>query len=224
MSTSNVCQRCRTGQHRHSLFTDQSPEVHAGQARAGDPAECPYLAALNPATGCDCGWRGGVEYPADATPIPPAEPAPGTLPVTVTDPAYTPTRAHAHDAGLDLTAALDLPSTWLVPGETTVIDTGVAVAIPPGHVGLIALRSSLGRAGVQLVNGVGIIDAGYRGQIKVILTVVGEDYRLDRGDRIAQLLLLPILLPTVTVVDHLPPSPDGRGEDGFGSTGRGGAA
>ncbi len=99
--------------------------------------------------------------------------------------------------------------------------TGVAVAVPPGCVGLVHARSGLAaRAGVGIVNAPGTIDAGYRGEIKVIL--VNMDRRqpvtLTRGDRIAQLVVQRVETVTVTEVAELPPSP--RGEDGFGSSGR----
>lgn len=130
-----------------------------------------------------------------------------------------PSRAHAHDAGIDLTASKRV---WIEPGEVTVVPTGVRVAIPSGHVGLIMLRSSLaaGRA-LALANGVGVIDAGYRGEIGIPLaTWEPSPERIEAGERIAQLLVVPIVTPAVEWVDELPPSEDGRGTGGFGSTGR----
>ncbi|WP_353107886.1 dUTP diphosphatase [Gordonia sp. (in: high G+C Gram-positive bacteria)] len=142
-----------------------------------------------------------------------------TLPVKlVDDRATTPTRAHANDAGLDLYASR---SRHLEPGEVTGIPLGVAVAVPEGHVGLLAVRSSLGRKGVTMANGVGVIDAGYRGELIALLAAIDDDPPpIIAGDRIAQLLVVPIVTPAVEVVDVLPESSDGRGSAGFGSTGR----
>lgn len=133
-------------------------------------------------------------------------------------PAGEPTRARKHqwDAGLDLYAA---ESAWLARGQVVKVGTGISVAIPEACVGLVVLRSSAGAKGIQLANSVGVIDAGYRGEISLLLTVIGEDYRVQVGDRIAQLLVLPCLLPTPVFVDDLPESGDGRGTGGFGSTG-----
>ena len=127
-----------------------------------------------------------------------------------------PERAHHDDAGIDLRARED---TVLAPGEWAMIPTGIAVAIPDGHAGLVAPRSGLAaRNGVSVVNGPGVVDAGYRGEIKVILINHGvEPLRLARGDRVAQLLVVPIELPELVEVDQLPDSV--RGEGGFGSSG-----
>lgn len=140
------------------------------------------------------------------------------LPITrLTPDAHLPTRAHPTDAGLDLRASTraTIPS-----GGRAVIPTGVAVAIPEGHVGLVAPRSGLARThGVTVANAPGIIDAGYRGEIQVILANHGRTpFRLIAGDRIAQLVIVPIATPELHVVDALE---DGdRGDAGFGSTGR----
>lgn len=126
-------------------------------------------------------------------------------------PAY----AHPGDAGMDLYAAE--PAT--VTRETVLIPTGVAVAVPDGHVGLVCPRSGLSKHGVTVANAPGIVDAGYRGEVMVRLTTTSATpYRVYRGDRIAQLLIIPVSRPVVTVVDRL----DGteRGTGGFGSTGR----
>ena len=97
--------------------------------------------------------------------------------------------------------------------------TGVAVAIPPGHVGLVAPRSGLAvRSGVSVVNGPGVIDEGYRGEIKAVLINHGTRVlTLARGDRIAQLLVMPVADWDFDVVDKLDPSD--RGSMGFGSSG-----
>ena len=99
------------------------------------------------------------------------------------------------------------------------IPTGIAVAIPAGHAGLVAPRSGLAaRSGVSVVNGPGIVDAGYRGEINVILINHGvSELVIERGDRIAQLVVVPIGLPELVEVDELPTSL--RGEGGFGSSG-----
>lgn len=130
-------------------------------------------------------------------------------------PAYE----HPGDAGLDLRARIDAT---LAPGERMLIPTGIAIALPPGFVALVNPRSGLAlRHGVALVNGPGTIDAGYRGEIGVI--VINHDPRtavsIRRGDRIAQLVVLPVARAQVVEVAELPGSH--RGEGGFGSTGVG---
>ena len=140
-----------------------------------------------------------------------------TLPARFTHPhAELPIRAHPTDAGLDLAAS---ETTHIAPGVVTLVPTGVAVAIPEGHVGILAARSSLAvKKAMTLANGVGIIDADYRGEIKIPITPLDGCHNLiQAGTRIAQLLILPIALPTVEVVSELPDSE--RGHGGFGSTG-----
>ena len=123
--------------------------------------------------------------------------------------------AHPGDAGIDLYAAHDA----IVTGETVLIPTGVAVAIPDGHVGLVCPRSGLSKHGVTVANAPGVIDSGYRGELMVRLTTTSATpYRVHFGDRIAQLLIIPILRPKVTRVDRLDDTE--RGTNGFGSTGR----
>ncbi len=99
--------------------------------------------------------------------------------------------------------------------------TGVAIAIPDGHAGLVVPRSGLAdRHGLSVVNAPGLVDAGYRGEIRVILVNLGaEPIRIQRGDRIAQLVVVPVAAVEFDVVDELPGS--ARGEGGFGSTGGG---
>ncbi len=99
------------------------------------------------------------------------------------------------------------------------IPTGIAVAIPEGHTGLVAPRSGLAaRHGISVVNGPGVVDAGYRGEINVILINHGTaPLELKRGDRIAQLVVTPVVLPELVEVDELPEST--RGAGGFGSSG-----
>ena len=131
--------------------------------------------------------------------------------------AVVPARAHPGDAGLDLVAveAHDLP-----PGGRAAVPTGLAVAIPPGHAGLVVPRSGLARRhGVTVANAPGLIDAGYRGELVVLLVNLGEaPHRVEPGDRIAQLVVAPVALSVPRETDALPES-DGRGEGGFGSTG-----
>lgn len=143
-----------------------------------------------------------------------------TLPFTrLTPDAIIPTRAHAGDAGYDLHASQALR---LLPGERALAATGLAVAVPEGCVGLVCPRSGLAiKQGVTVLNAPGIVDAGYRGELKVELINLGEDeVALAAGDRIAQLLIMRVETPGVLEVDELPASVDGRGEGGFGSSGR----
>lgn len=142
-----------------------------------------------------------------------------TLRVRRLDPGLpVPAYAHPGDAGLDLRAAADV---LLGPGERAVVGTGVAVEVPPGHVGLVHPRSGLAaRHGLGIVNAPGTVDAGYRGEVKVVL--VNHDpvrpIALARGDRVAQLVVQRVAAVRVEEVDELGPSV--RGEGGFGSTGR----
>ena len=142
----------------------------------------------------------------------------GELQVMRVDPRATlPSRAYDGDAGLDLYA---LDPCRLGPGERASVRTGVAVAIPPGHAGLVLPRSGLAaRHGVALVNAPGLIDAGYRGELRVLLlnTDRTEAVALQAGDRIAQLVLVAVRLPAVIEVAELPASE--RGAGGFGSSG-----
>ena len=140
-----------------------------------------------------------------------------TLPVRFTHPhAELPTRAHPTDAGLDLAAS---ETTHIAPGVVTLVPTGIAVAIPEGHVGLLIARSSLAvKKAMTLANGIGVIDAGFRDEIKVpVIPLDGCHNLIQAGQKIAQLIILPIALPTVEVVSELPDSE--RGHGGFGSTG-----
>jgi dUTP pyrophosphatase len=136
--------------------------------------------------------------------------------------AVLPTRAYAHDAGLDLYA---LEPVTLDPGARASVRTGIAIEIPPGHGGLVLPRSGLAaRHGVALVNAPGLIDAGYRGELQVLLlnTDRHEACALAAGDRIAQLILVAVATPGVIEVEEL--SASERGEGGFGSSGGFGAA
>lgn len=135
------------------------------------------------------------------------------------DPRATlPARAHDDDAGFDLCA---LDGITLKPGERALVATGIAIALPAGTVGLVVPRSGLAaKHGLTLVNSPGIIDAGYRGEIRCILlnTDATEPIEINAGDRIAQLVVQRVEAPAVLEVEELPPTM--RGGGGFGSTGR----
>jgi len=127
-----------------------------------------------------------------------------------------PRPAHRGDAGVDLAART---ADKLDPGARATVPTGIAVAIPDGYAGLVVPRSGLAaRRGISVVNGPGLIDSGYRGEIQVVLINLGaEPFVIERGDRIGQLIVIPVVEPAFTVVAQLPESE--RGTDGFGSTG-----
>ncbi|HEU5151806.1 MAG TPA: dUTP diphosphatase [Iamia sp.] len=130
-----------------------------------------------------------------------------------------PSYAHPGDAGADLRAREDA----LVPagGGRALVPTGVALALPPGHAGLVQPRSGLAlRHGVTVLNTPGLIDCGYRDEIKVILVNLDPetDYQVSRGDRIAQLVIQRVEQAAFAVVEELPST--SRGGGGFGSTGR----
>jgi dUTP pyrophosphatase len=131
-----------------------------------------------------------------------------------------PRYAHPGDAGLDLLAAREVR---LGPGDRVAVPTGIAIAVPEGWVGLVHPRSGLARRhGVTVTNAPGTIDAGYRGEVEVLLVNLGQaPVELARGDRIAQLLLQPVGHATVVEVDDLDAT--ARGAGGFGSTGLGSA-
>lgn len=138
--------------------------------------------------------------------------------ITRLDPAVPlPGYARHGDAGADLCAAEDVD---LAPGERAVVRTGIAIALPEGYAGFVHPRSGLAaRHGITLVNAPGTIDAGYRGEIKVILlnTDLAKAVSLRRGDRIAQLVVQRVENVTFREVPALPES--ARGDNGFGSTG-----
>jgi len=132
--------------------------------------------------------------------------------------AQMPSRAHQGDAGLDLYAC---ESAHIGPGERWGVGTGVGVEIPAGHAGLVLPRSGLARDhGIGLVNAPGLIDSGYRGELRVLLlnTDPAETFRVEPGDRIAQLVITPIATPEPVEAPAL--SDSVRGEGGFGSSGR----
>jgi dUTP pyrophosphatase len=142
------------------------------------------------------------------------------LPLVRLDPDLPlPAYARNGDAGADLFARDDVR---LPPGGgRAVVATGVAVAIPAGYAGLVLPRSGLAvRHGVTVVNAPGLVDAGYRGELRVALlnTDPVQEYQVSRGDRIAQLVIVAVEQVALTVVDELPESD--RGDGGFGHTGR----
>jgi dUTP pyrophosphatase len=131
--------------------------------------------------------------------------------------ARLPTRAHDGDAGLDLHA---LEEAVLAPGERAAVRTGIAVQIPDGEAGLVLPRSGLAaRHGIALVNAPGLIDAGYRGEVQVLLlnTDPHAPFTVAAGDRIAQLVLVKVQSSEVIEVEALETSE--RGAGGFGSSG-----
>lgn len=136
----------------------------------------------------------------------------------LTETASLPERANAGDAGLDLHAD---EAAHLGPGERWQIRTGVAVEIPEGYAGLVLPRSGNAlRHGIGLVNGPGLIDSGYRGEIGVLLlnTDPAEVFRVEPGDRIAQLVV--VQLASLEPIEAPDLSESDRGEGGFGSSGR----
>ena len=142
------------------------------------------------------------------------------LEITLLHPgARPPARTRQGDAGYDLHCVAPFQ---LWPGRRATVPTGVAIAVPEGVAGLVVPRSGLAsRYGVTVVNGPGLIDPNYRGEVKVVLVNLGDElYRGEEGDRIAQLMLVPCLTPEVSVVDRLAATGDERGEAGFGSSGR----
>ena len=137
------------------------------------------------------------------------------LPVRRMEPAaILPTRAHADDAGLDVYA---LEDAVVPPGEGRMLKTGVAVAVPAGHVGLVCDRSSLAKRGLKTAGGV--IDAGYRGELGVVVWNLSREVQpVKKGERCAQMLVIPIATPAP--VESVDLGETARGAGGFGSTGR----
>lgn len=135
----------------------------------------------------------------------------------VHDDAVLPSYAHPGDAGADLSTTVDV---HLEPGERALVPTGISIALPDGYVGLVHPRSGLAaRCGLSIVNTPGTVDAGYRGELKVMLINLDprEPIVLERGDRIAQLVVQRVEHADFVEVDELPDSV--RGDGGHGSTG-----
>jgi dUTP pyrophosphatase len=136
----------------------------------------------------------------------------------LTEAAKAPLRAHAGDAGCDLFAA---EAARLAPGERASVGTGIAVEIPEGSAGLVLPRSGLAaKHGISVVNAPGLIDAGYRGEVRVLLLNTDRDeaFAIEVGDRIAQLVIVEVADADPIEADALAQS--ARGEAGFGSSGR----
>jgi dUTP diphosphatase len=139
------------------------------------------------------------------------------LPITrLREDAVVPERAYAGDAGLDLAACERIE---LGPGQRALVGTGLAVAIPEGYAGFVQPRSGLAaRHGLSVVNSPGLVDSGYRGELRVVLlnTDASEPFVVEPGMRIAQLVVLPVPEVELVEVDELPTSE--RGVRGFGSS------
>ncbi|MCK9878063.1 dUTP diphosphatase [Frankia sp. Ag45/Mut15] len=191
------------------------------------------MTATEPTTAAPPGWHQGAAHPGQVSPDPvderpgrqPGRPAslgglPGQVEVLVRrlDPGLAgPVYAQPCDAGADLVSASEVT---LAPGERAVVGTGTAIALPEGYAAFVHPRSGLAaRHGVTVVNAPGTVDAGYRGEIKVVLinTDPSEPVTLRRGDRIAQLVVQKVERALFREVDELPGSV--RGVGGFGSTG-----
>lgn len=135
--------------------------------------------------------------------------------------AEMPFRANPTDAGLDLKSKM--PHFSLYPEEMRTVSTGIYVQIPVGYVGLVFSRSGMGKFGITLANSVGVIDSGYRGEIKVMLHNSGDvPFEVKTHDRIAQLVVIPVLLPTLEIFEGTEEAWNNteRGHNGFGSTGK----
>lgn len=135
----------------------------------------------------------------------------------VTPDAKLPSKAHATDACFDLFSAENVR---IFPGDTLVVHTGFDVAVPDNHVGLVCSRSGNASRGLVVANAPGIVDAGYRGPLKVILHNQSDDlWKVQAGDRIAQFMVQPVLPTLCVLVNDLDTNTD-RGKGGFGSTGK----
>lgn len=128
----------------------------------------------------------------------------------------SPTRAHATDAGLDLYVP-EGQACLVRRGTVYTIDLGIRVAIPDGYYGQLTLRSSAGKKGLAIPNGVGIIDSGYRGNLKLLVSALAEPVQVATGERVCQLVVLP--LPPVDVEAGAVDTDTARGQGGVGSTG-----
>lgn len=141
----------------------------------------------------------------------------GATSVKLDEGAVMPTRAHSLDAGYDLYMPTNALDAALLPYDSVVIDTGVHIEIPAGYVGF--LKSKSGLSFNHDITSEGVIDAGYTGSIEVKLYNNGdEEYYIRPGDKISQLVFLPVISPKLIEVDELPKTE--RGDNGFGSTGR----
>lgn len=135
------------------------------------------------------------------------------LKIKIEEGGFEPLRGHSQDAGLDLRSSVDV---WIHPGEHVIIDTKTAVMIPEGYVGLLTSKSGLMAFGLTSR---GTIDAGYNASIKAVLYNHGkEGYLVHAGDKVTQLIIMPIVIPEIEYVDDLDDSE--RGSGSFGSTGK----
>lgn len=189
----------------------------ADEGEATAQAEADPWSAME--TDQEAEWGSGSAVPAttDASTTLPGEMEELEF-IRLSEKATLPTRAHDGDAGLDLYAA---EGARIGPGQRVSVGTGLAVAIPQGLAGLVVPRSGLAlKHGIALVNAPGVIDAGYRGELRVLLlnTDATSEFKLAAGDRVAQLLLIPIATASPLEADALDGT--GRGGGGFGSTGR----
>jgi dUTP pyrophosphatase len=134
-------------------------------------------------------------------------------------PTPAPARMSEHAAGFDVAAAIDAPMT-LGAGERALVPCGFSMAVPPGFEAQVRPRSGLAlKHGISILNAPGTIDADYRGEVKVLLVNMSDKpYQLAPGERIAQIVFAPVVIPELNLVNALDPTP--RGENGFGSTGR----
>ena len=138
------------------------------------------------------------------------------IPIKLHDPRCMPSRAHSEDAGADLVSTEDVV---IEPSVMKMVDTGVALSIPKGYVGLVYSRSGQGKVRISLANGTGVIDSGYIGNIKVMLENNGTSVYVIKPyeTKIAQIVIMPIALVTFDIVSSLEETQ--RGINGFGSTG-----
>lgn len=156
------------------------------------------------------GLPGSIGYPVRVTDV-------VEIPILAQNPLGAPSYAHADDAGADLRAS---EAVEIAPGERALIGTGVAIALPEGYAAFVVPRSGLAaKHGITVLNSPGTVDAGYRGEIRVTLlnTDSERSFRVEVGDRIAQVIFTPVSRAVFVPVDELPES--ARGENGFGSTG-----
>jgi dUTP pyrophosphatase len=140
-----------------------------------------------------------------------------TLNYTARVSALAPRFGHPGDAGMDLCADLPSPQVIFPDQPPMLISTGVSVALPRGYFGIVTLRSSMGAAGFSMPHGIGVIDSGYRGVIKVAITRLHDAKAIQPYHRIAQLVVVPLPIIDLNQVASLDDTP--RGAGGFGSTG-----
>lgn len=140
------------------------------------------------------------------------------IPIKLADPKCMPIRAHETDAGVDMYSVTD---ECILPNEMRTVDTGIAVKIPVGYVGIVCSKSGQGKLRIFLANSIGVIDSDYRGNIKVMIVNEGDDpYMISQlKTKVAQLIVMPIILPEFVEYGEDDWLDTKRGEGGFGSTG-----